>query len=65
MMFIAICKIDDGANIYNRKCIVQAPNEKAARDILNNHYAPGYDDFCYVLNIKEYNIHDGDVFEIQ
>ena len=64
MIFIAKCKIDNGATIEYHKSVVKAPDEKEAKRILKNYYAPGYDDVCYILNIKQYELHDGDILEV-
>ena len=64
MLFVAKCKIDNGATVYYHKSVVMAKTEKEAKEILQKHYAPGYDDVCYILKIEPYHLDNGDVLEI-
>ncbi len=64
MIFLAKCEVDNGATFKYYKGIVQASSVEKAKKFLTNHYAPGYDDICHVLEIKEYELHDGDIFEL-
>lgn len=64
MIFLAKCKVDNGATIEYHKSVVKALNEKEAKEILKKYYAPGYDDVCYILNIKQYELRNGDVLEV-
>lgn len=64
MIFLAQCKIDNGAAIYYHKSVVIAKTEKDAKEKLQKHYAPGYDDACYILKIEPYHLDEGDILEI-
>ena len=64
MIFAIMCRIDNGATIFYRKCVVKAPDETEARNIVQNHYAPGYDDVCHILSYEVYELRDGVVLEM-